>query len=111
MNQDYKVLSQISPFATTDTDLYTAPAGTQAVISTLVIANRSASNSGTYRIAVIPAGDELDTEHYIAYNVVVDPKDSALLTIGITLGALDTIVVQASTADFTFNLFGVEFSE
>jgi hypothetical protein len=110
MDQDYKVLAQFAPFATTDTDLYSVPAGTQAVVSTLAVANRSASVAGAYRIAVVPSGETLENKHYIAYDVTVDAKDTALLTIGLTLGPLDKLIVRASTADFTFNLFGVEFS-
>jgi hypothetical protein len=111
MAQDYKILAQISPLATTDTELYTAPSATQTVISTLAVTNRSGSTAGTYRIAVIPSPDELTTEHYIAYDIAIDPNDVALITIGITLGPLDQILIRASSADFTFNLFGVEFSE
>jgi hypothetical protein len=110
MDQDYKVLSQATPLAATDTELYTAPAATQTVISTLVVTNRSTSTAGTYRIAVVPATEELNTEHYIAFDVGIDAKDAAILTIGITLGPLDKIVILASSDNFTFSLFGVEFS-
>jgi len=35
----YKVLAQSAPSATTETTLYTVPAGTSAVVSTMAIAN------------------------------------------------------------------------
>jgi hypothetical protein len=105
----YKVLGQIAPSATTATTLYTAPAATQAVVSTIVVANRAATGA-TYRIAVRPGGATLANEHYIAYDVTVGGSDSTTITLGITLGATDVITVYASTANTSFNLFGSEIT-
>jgi NifB/MoaA-like Fe-S oxidoreductase len=110
MDQDYKVLAQSTPLAATNTEIYITPAVTQTVISTLVVTNRSTSDAGTYRVAVVPATEELNTEHYVAFDVGIEARDAALLTIGITLGPLDKIVILASSDNFTFSLFGVEFS-
>jgi glucose-6-phosphate dehydrogenase assembly protein OpcA len=105
----YKVLGQSAPSATTDTTLYTVPAVTSAVVSTLVVANRAAT-AATYRIAIRPAGATLANEHYIAYDVTVGASDSTTLTLGITLATTDVITVYASTADLTFNAFGSEIT-
>lgn len=105
----YKVLGQSAPAATTDTTLYTVPAATSTVVSTLSIANRGAA-SATYRIAIRPAGASIVTLHYIAFDAIVPANDGILLTIGITLAATDVVTVRASTADTTFNLFGSEIS-
>lgn len=105
----YKVLGQVAPSATTDTTLYTVPASTSTVVSTLSIANRSAT-AATYRIAIRPAGASIATTHYIAYDASVSANDGILLTIGITLATTDVVTVRASTADLTFNLFGSEIS-
>jgi glucose-6-phosphate dehydrogenase assembly protein OpcA len=105
----YKVLGQVAPSATTDTTLYTVPAATSTVASTICIANRAAT-SATYRIAIRPAGASIATTHYIAYDSTVGPNDGILLTIGITLAATDVVTVRASSADLTFNLFGSEIS-
>ena len=105
----YKVLGQSAPSATTATDLYTVPSATSTVVSTLAIANRSAT-AATYRIAIRPTGATLANEHYIAYNVTVGASDSTTLTLGITLAATDVITVYASTADLTFNAFGSEIT-
>ena len=110
MDQDYKVLAQSAPLATTDTDLYIAPSGTQTVISSITVANRSGSTVGSYRIAVVPSGETLGNLHYIAFDIAIDAKDSATITLGITLGSADKLVVRASSGDFSFNVFGVEFS-
>lgn len=109
MSTIYKVLGQSAPAATTDTTLYTVPASTEAVISTLVIANRD-SSAATYRVAIRPDGDALADLHYVAFDVVVGGGDSTTLTLGITLAATDVVTVRASTADLSFNLFGSEIT-
>ena len=109
MTTIYKVLGQSAPSATTDTTLYTVPAATDTVVSTIVVANRSAS-AGTYRIAVRPAGASISNEHYLAYDVAIAANDSTALTLGITLDATDVITVRASTADLSFTAFGSELS-
>ena len=105
----YKVLGQSAPSATTDTTLYTVPSATDTVISTIVVANRSAS-ARTYRIAIRPAGASISDEHYLAYDVAIAANDSTALTLGITLDATDVVTVRASTADLSFTAFGSEIS-
>ena len=103
----YKVLGQVATGATTDTTLYTVPSLTEAVISTLVVANRS-TTAATYRIAIRPNGATLANEHYIAFDVSVGANDSTTLTLGLTLDAADVITVRASNANLTFSVFGSE---
>ena len=105
----YKVLGQSAPAATTNTNLYTVPAATSAVISTIVVANRVAT-SATYRIAIRPAGAAIANQHYIAYDVTVAAADSITLTLGITLAATDIITVYASTTNLSFSVFGSEIT-
>lgn len=107
--QTYKILGQVNPSATTNTTLYTVPAGTQAVISTIVIANLT-NTSATYRIALRPAGETLANKHYIAYDVTVGASDSTNLTLGITLAATDVVTVYASTTSLSFSMFGSEIT-
>lgn len=109
MATTYKVLGQSAPSATTETDVYTVPAATTAVLSTVVVANRSAS-AVTYRIAVRPDGATLANQHYIAYDVNVGASDSTTITLGITMDAGDVLTVYASTGDLSFNVFGSEIS-
>lgn len=105
----YKVLGQSNPAATTDTNLYTVPAATQTVISTVSVCNRSAS-AAAFRIAVRPAGAVLANQHYLAFDVTVNAKSTISWTIGITLASTDIVTVRASTADLTFSAFGSEIS-
>lgn len=109
MANAYKVLGQVAPSATTATTAYTVPSSTEAVISTIVIANRAAS-AGTYRIAVRPNGATLANEHYLAYDVAIAANDSTALTLGITIDATDVVTVYASSANMSFNLFGSEIT-
>ena len=105
MATTYKVLGQSSPAAATDTALYTVPAATSAVCSTIVVCNRAA-NAATFRIAVRPAGAVLAVQHYLSYDTNINARDSITITIGITLATTDVVTVNASTVTVSFNLFG-----
>jgi hypothetical protein len=105
----YKVLGQSAPSATTNTTLYTVPAANQAVISTLIVANR-ADTAAAFRIAVRPGGATLANQHYIAYDVTVGPLDSTTLTLGLTLATTDVVTVYSSNANLSFSLFGSEIA-
>jgi hypothetical protein len=109
MAQAYKVIAQSAPAATTDTALYTVPASTETVISTLFIANRG-STAATFRVAIRPGGASIADQHYIAYDVPIAGNDTTTVTAGITLSATDVITVRASTANLSFNLSGTELS-
>lgn len=93
--------------ATTNTNLYTVPAATQSVVSTMVICNQS-SSAATYRIGVRPAGAAIALQQYIAYDVAVAGNDSTALTLGITLNTADQVFVYASTSTMSFTIFGNE---
>ena len=109
MATTYKVLGQSNPSATTATTLYTVPASTQAVVSTIVIANLTAT-AATFRIAVRVAGATLADSQYVAYDITVGASDSTALTLGVTLNATDVLSVYSSTANLTFTAFGSEIS-
>ena len=111
MATTYKVLGQLNPAATTSTTLYTVPStsGTQAVISTISVANIAAT-SATYRIAVRPDGEALANKHYFAYDVTLGASDTTVITAGITLDASDVVSVYASNANLVFQAFGTEIS-
>lgn len=105
----YKVLGQSAPSATTDTNVYTVPAATEAVVSTIIIANRAAT-AGSFRLAVRPNGAAISNLHYIAYGVAIAANDSTTLTLGITLDATDVITAYCSSADMSVNVFGTEIT-
>jgi len=109
MANAYKVLGQADLAATTNTDVYTVPAATEAVISTIIIANRTAS-AESFRIAIRPAGATIADKHYIAYGVAIAANDSTTLTLGLTLATTDVLTVWASAVDLSVNVFGTEIS-
>jgi hypothetical protein len=109
MANAYKVLGQSAPSATTATTLYTVPAATEAVVSTIVVANRAAT-AGSFRLSVRPNGTAQANEHYLAYDVPIAANDSTTLTLGITVDATDVITVYASSGDMSFNVFGSEIA-
>ena len=109
MPQAHKVLGQSNPTATTLATLYTAPASTQAVCSTITICN-TASSATTYRIAVRPAGAAIATSQYLAYDAALPANDTATLTLGVTMDATDVISVYAASANVAFSAFGVEIT-
>jgi len=105
----YKVLGQSNPSATTATTLYTVPASTSTVVSTITVCNQAAS-AATFRVAVRPAGATLTASHYVSYDATVAANDTTALTLGITLATTDVITVYASTATVSFNAFGSEIA-
>lgn len=105
----YKVLAQSNPSATTATTLYTVPASTSTVVSTITVCNQ-ASTAGSYRIAVRPAGASLAAQHYAAYDVPIAANDTTALTLGITLATTDVVTIYASSANMSFAAFGSEIS-
>jgi len=105
----YKVLGQTGDASANDVSLYTVPASTETVISTIVICNREGA-ANTFRIAVKPDGATLANEHYLAYDSSINANDTITLTLGITIDATDVVSVGASDANVSFSAFGTEIS-
>jgi hypothetical protein len=105
----YKVLGQSAPAATTNTDVYTVPAATETVVSSIIVANRG-NTDGTFRIAVRPDAATIANQHYIAYDTPILANDSITMTVGITMNAADIITAYCSSANMSINVFGTEIS-
>ena len=82
---------------------------TSTVVSTLSICNQSAS-TGSFRVAVRPAGASLATQHYLSYDTVIPSNETIFFTIGLTLATTDVITVYANSALMSFSVFGSEIS-
>lgn len=109
MPTTYKILGQQAPAATTPADLYTVPAATATVVSSIIVANRGASPAA-FRVSFSVAGAGTTNKDYIYYDVPIDGNDTFIATIGVTLAATDKIRVYASTANVTFQAFGSELT-
>ena len=105
----YKVLGQLNPAATTASTLYTVPAATSAVISTIIICNQAASAT-SFRIAVRPVGATLASLHYMNYDTPLPANDTITATLGITLATTDIVTVYAGTSTVSFSAFGSEIA-
>lgn len=109
MSEALKILAQVSPAATTLTPLYTTPASTSTVVSSIVICNTNAT-AVTFRVSLAPAGASDTINQYIYYDLPLIANDTFIATIGISLATTDVIRVQASATNVSFNLLGVEVS-
>jgi hypothetical protein len=109
MPNAYKVLAQEDLPATTLTTVYTVPSATETVISTIVIANRTAA-AESFRLAIRPNGESIADKHYLAYDVPIAANDSITLTLGITMDAADVLSMYTSAVDISINVFGTEIT-
>ena len=109
MATNYKTLGQLDLTSATLTTLYTCPASTETVVSTIVVANRAAA-ADTFRIAMRTGGDAISDKHYLAYDVPVAANDSTTLTLGFTMEATDVLSVAAAgtASTLSLNAFGAE---
>lgn len=109
MPESYKILGQVAATANTTHNVYTVPAATSAVVSSIVICNRGAANT-TFRIATQPAGAALSNTHYIAFDTVLPALDTIALSMGLTLGNTDVLSVNAAVSNVTFSVYGTEIT-
>lgn len=109
MPTTYKILGQVTPAAVTSTDLYTVPASTQAIVSTIVVCNANAA-AITYRLSVAIAGAAIANAQYLAFDQTLGANATTTWTIGATLAATDKIRCYGSTTLVVFNVFGTEIT-
>lgn len=106
----YKVLGQSAPSSTANANLYTVPSATSAIVSTLVIANTTAT-AATARVFARIAGATAAASNAIIYDASVPANSTATFTLGMTLATTDIITVQTGTSNaLTFTAFGSEIS-
>ena len=105
----YKVLGQQAPAATTETALYTVPGATDAVVSSIIICNRSGV-ADTFRISVSVGGAATANKDYIYYDLILAGTDTFIATVGITLDATDVVRCYSTNGTCSFSLYGSEIS-
>lgn len=108
MATSYLTLGQVSPSASTETQLYLVPSSTSAIVSSLVVCNQAAT-AATYRVAVVKSGGTTSPAaalSWIVYGATIAANDSTILTIGIAMSAGDQIRVYSSSATLSFNAYG-----
>lgn len=103
--------SQVQGTASTSTyaTLYNTPSATEAVISSIVICNRSSSNV-TVRIGLDTSAGTPGASEFLVYDAEIPGNDTISLTLGITLDASKYIRVSSSANTCTFSAFVSEIS-
>ena len=109
MAQVHKNLGQSKPAATTLTDLYTVPASTSSIVSTITVCNQSAVATA-FRISIAPAGAADATSQYIAYDVPIAGNEVMTFTLGLSMATTDKIRVYNTLATLSFGAYGVELT-
>lgn len=108
MASSYKRLGATTVTADTNTSLYTVPASTEAVVSSILVCNRGTS-SATFRVAHVDGAiGVVANEDYIFYDVSIPANDTFAATIGSTMTAADTLLVRSDSADVNFIAWGSE---
>lgn len=108
MAVSYKILGQSAPANTNNADLYTVPANTETVISTLLITNTT-SSAAKCRIFIRNDGATAATSNALVYDASVPANDFKAITVGLTVNSSDVISVRTDTANaLTFQAFGSE---
>ena len=107
---NYKILGQAHPAGTSETDLYTVPASTETVISTLTITNVTGAGASA-RVWIRSNGAATAHGNAILFDVSIGANSVAAFTLGITMDATDIITVRGSAGNhLTFQAFGSEIT-
>ena len=110
MPNAYKILGQAAPASTAETDLYTCPAATEAVISSIVVCNVSTA-AQTFSVLVTD-GSTTTTQHFIYYDTPLPVNDTFVASIAMTLNASDKVIVASGSTGtrIAYSLFGAEIT-
>jgi hypothetical protein len=107
----YKVLAQWAPSGTGFANMYTVPANTSAVVSTIHIANVTASDTTVTVRVLQPGGSVITDETALFKNLTIPANSFYAFTEGITLQAGVILNVSTSIASSAvFHVFGSEIS-
>ncbi len=108
MSFGYKILGQAAPANTSIANAYTVPAGKQAILSSIAIANVSGS-AAVYEIYIRLNGAAASVANALVFDASQAANSTTLIQGGITLSAGDIVSVQTATANaITFHVFGTE---
>lgn len=109
MATNYKILGQNKPSAQTSTTVYTCPASTEAVISTISACNVGESPAKII-ISIIPSGQTEEKKHHYIFNTEISFPETLSNTIGITLSQGDFVNVYSTSGEVSFHVYGSEIS-
>lgn len=98
------ILGQAVP--ATSSNIFTVPASTTYIVSTLVVANTTTSAS-TVRVHARVAGAAAATSNAVVYDASIPANSTVSFTLGMTFAATDILTVVAGTSGaLTVTAFG-----
>lgn len=110
MATSYKILGQQAPADTSNTTLYTVPAATEAIVSTITVTSTTGTDS-SFRLFVVPNAGAAGVGNAIAYDPLLAAGTFVSFTLGLTLRAGDRLIVRSGIgSSITFQAFGSELS-
>lgn len=110
MATTYKILGQSRPTGTAVTDVYTVPASTQAVVSTITATNVDGVASNI-RIYAVGSGSTASQDNALVYNAELAATQVQAFSLGLTLSAGAKIAVQSATGSaVAYQVFGSELT-
>lgn len=108
MSFGYKVLGQVAPANTSITNAYTVPAGKQAILSNIAVANVTGA-AALYEVYVRINGAASALSNAFVFDASQGANSTTMIQGGVTLSAGDIVSVQTATANaITFHIFGTE---
>lgn len=103
-----KTLGQNKPGAATDGTNYTVPGATDAVVSSIVVAETGGAAT-TFRVCTDAAGGVVTAVgKALAWDVAIAANSIVTLNLGITLAAASTIITRSASGSCNFTAFGQE---
>ena len=110
MATSYKILGQSKPLDANNTVLYTVPASTESIVSTITVSNITGADQ-SFRLFVVGSGSSATSGNALAFDSTLAANSFTAFTLGLTLSAGDSLVVRSAIADsVTFQAFGSELS-
>jgi len=111
----YQILGQAYPTAATQTVLYTVPAATSSVISSIVVCNQASGSTDMFRVSIAQGGASDSQKQYLyggslANGLAIGPNDTFSSTLGITLAATDVVRVYSVNGTCSFQIFGSQLT-
>ena len=107
----YKILGQVQPTGNTTTTIYTAPASTNTVITTIIVCNQSA-NTVNVNVSINLSGSAIATKNFIVTNYSLGGAETLVLEPRLSMNAATTLSANITGANaasnVSVNAFGVE---
>lgn len=107
MNDNWKILAQVSPAAASETLFYTVPISSQTLLETLNVCNRD-NMAATFRLRIAKVNAALSPEQWVFYDLTLQPNDTYVAMMHKRLAAKDAVYVTSSNGLVSFGAFGIE---